>query len=254
MNVFDQVGVHALAVAHGSLEADRILDQIEQLADTLLRKAALLRELLLRRLAVVLLSELAARAHEPSDLVRDVDRQADRPALVGERARNCLADPPGRVRRKLVAELVVELLHCTDQPEVPLLDQVEKRNAGLRVVAGDRHDEAEVRLDQLLLGLFVAFVLPPGELALLGGRQERAVADRADVELERILGRLGPGGWRDVLVAVLWLLDLAGGVLRFLDLGLLRLFDVGYELEPRFDGGVRGQVRKRPHARGIGAA
>src|SRR5437879_2474407 len=30
MDVFDQVGVHALAVADRSLEADRILDQVEQ--------------------------------------------------------------------------------------------------------------------------------------------------------------------------------------------------------------------------------
>src|SRR2546426_1561637 len=55
----------------------------------------------------------------------------------------------------------------------------------LGVVARDRHHESEVRLDQLLLGLLVALVLAPGELALLRGRQEGTVADRADVELER---------------------------------------------------------------------
>src|SRR5207247_5273493 len=63
----------------------------------------------------------------------------------------------------------------------------------------------EVRFDQLLLRLFVSLVLAAGQLTLLGGRQERAVADRADVELERILrrrrglGRLAPV----VLVGVL---------------------------------------------------
>src|SRR5439155_1232164 len=70
--------------------------------------------------------------------------------------------------------------------------------SGLRVVPGDRHHEPKIRLDQLLLGLFVSLVLAAGELTLLGGRQERAVADRADVELEGILrrrrglGRLAP--------------------------------------------------------------
>src|SRR5207253_9508883 len=121
--------IHALAVADWRLEADRILDEIEQLLHPLLGKAALLRQLLHRRLAVELLCELAARAHEPAHLVRDVYREADRPALVGERARGCLADPPGRVRGQLEPELVVELLDRADQPEVALLDQAEQRYA-----------------------------------------------------------------------------------------------------------------------------
>ena len=45
-----------------------------------------------------------------------------------------------------------------------------------------------------------------------------------------------------------------GGVFRLLEVGFLRLFDFGNELEPRLDRGVRGHVRERPHARGIGAA
>src|SRR5204862_61866 len=83
------------AVADGCLEADGILDEIEQLPHSLLGKAALLRELFLGRLAVELLRELTARAHEPSNLVRDVARKSDRPALVGQRASYCLATPPG---------------------------------------------------------------------------------------------------------------------------------------------------------------
>ena len=84
------------------------------------------------------------RWHAPH-LLGDVHRQADRAALVGERARDRLADPPRRVRRELVAQLVVELLDRADQAEVALLDQVEQRHAGLRVVARDRHDEPQVR-------------------------------------------------------------------------------------------------------------
>ena len=216
-------------------------------------KAALLRQLLFGRLAVELLSKLTARAHEPANLVRDVDRQPDRSTLVGERARYCLTDPPRRVGRKLVAELVVELLDRADQAEVAFLDQVQQRHAGLRVVAGDRHDEPEVRLDQLLLGLFVALVLAACELALFCRCQERAVADRADVELQRILRRLGLGGRRGVVVPVLRSRRprLFLGLLGLF--GLLRLFDFGNELEPRLDRGVRGHIRERPHVTGIGA-
>src|SRR5438094_544178 len=90
------------------------------------------------------------------------------------------------------AERSVSALAASGQAEVALLDQVEQRNAGLRVVAGDRHHEPQVRLDQLALRGLVSRVLEPGELALLGRRQERAVADLADVELEWIRGlRLG---------------------------------------------------------------
>jgi len=77
----------ALAVPDRRLEADRALDELEQLAHALVREPALFCELLVRRLAVELLRELAARAHEPANLVRDVDRESDRPALVGQRAR-----------------------------------------------------------------------------------------------------------------------------------------------------------------------
>ena len=121
-------------------------------------------------------------------LLGDVDGQTDRAALVGERARHGLADPPGRVRRELVAHLVVELLDGADEPEVALLDQVEERHAGLRVVARDRHHEPEVALDQATLGALVSEVLAPGELALLGRREQPPVADLADVELQRVGG------------------------------------------------------------------
>ena len=159
--------------------------------DALEREAGVLGDLLDRGVAVQLLRQLAARALRAADLLGDVDGQPDRAALVGERAGDRLADPPRRVRRKLEAELVVELLDRADQAHVPLLDQIQERHAGLRVVAGDRHHEAQVALDQAALGALVAEILAPGELALLAGRQQAAVADLAHVELQRV-GALEP--------------------------------------------------------------
>ena len=189
LRVLDQVAVERLAVADGRLEAHGILDEIEQLLDALLGEAALLGELLRRRVAVQLLRELPARAHHAAHLLGDVDGKADRPALVGERARDRLADPPRRVGRKLEAHPVVELLDRADQAEVALLDQIEQRHARPRVMPCDRHHEAEVRLDQLPLRFLVAGVLAPGELALFLAREQRPVADLADVEPQRIAGR-----------------------------------------------------------------
>ena len=120
-------------------------------------------------------------------------RQSDRPALVDERTGYRLANPPRRVRRELEAELVVELLDGAHEAEVPLLDEVEERHIGAPVVAGDGHDEAEVRLDQAHPRGVVAGVLAARELPLLFARQQRPGADLADVGLERVCGgnRLG---------------------------------------------------------------
>jgi hypothetical protein len=69
----------------------------------------------------------------------------------------------------------------------------EQRNVGPRVVAGDRHHETEVRLDQLTLCLLVASVLAARQLALLLGSQEPSVADLTHVELQWVRGLRGGG-------------------------------------------------------------
>src|SRR5207248_4038676 len=107
-----------------------------------------------------------------------------------ERARDRLPDPPRRVGRELVAAAPVELLDGADQPERPLLDQIEERQALVAVVLRDRDDEAEVRLDHPLLLLLVAALDPLGELDLLRGRQERMAPRLAQEELERVGRRL----------------------------------------------------------------
>src|SRR3954451_13590548 len=97
------------------------------------------------RLPAQLRDELALGAADLVELLDDVDGDADRPRLVGQGARDRLADPPGRVGRELEALAVVELLGRADEAERPLLDQVEERQALVAVVLGDRDDEAQVR-------------------------------------------------------------------------------------------------------------
>ena len=60
VHVLDQVAVEALAVADRNVEADRVVDELEQVLDALLGQSALVYELLDRRLAVELLGEHAA--------------------------------------------------------------------------------------------------------------------------------------------------------------------------------------------------
>src|SRR6266511_3081759 len=176
LRVLDQVTVERLAVADRRLEADGIFDQIEKLLDSRLGKAALVGKLLRRRIAVQLLHQLPPRAHHPAHLLGNVDGKTDRPSLVGQRAGDRLADPPCRVGRKLVAHAVVELLHCPDQPEVSLLDQLPFR-------------------------LLVALVLAARELPLLLAGQQRTVADLPHVEPKRVAGR-SRGGRRALFFVV----------------------------------------------------
>ena len=95
-------------------------------------------------------------------------------------------NPPGGVGRELVAAAVVELLHRADQAERALLDQVQERQAAAQIALGDRDDEAQVGLDHLLLGDQVATLDAPGQLDLAVGREQLHLADRAQVEPQRI--------------------------------------------------------------------
>src|SRR6187200_1271106 len=94
LRVLDQVAVERLAVADGRLEAHRLFDELQQILHLLDRQLGRLGELGDRRLAVELLRQHPARAHQAAHLVGHVHREADDPALVGERARDRLADPP----------------------------------------------------------------------------------------------------------------------------------------------------------------
>ena len=169
-----------------------LLHQIEQLLHAKRRELGLHRDLVDRRVAVQLLTERTPGALDSPHLVGDMHGQPDRPALLGERPLHRLPNPPGRIGRELVAHRPVELLDGADEPEIALLDQIEERHVGARVVPRDRHDEPQIRLDQLLLGELVSLVFPPGELALLDGREQPPVTDRTDVQLQRILDGL-PG-------------------------------------------------------------
>src|SRR5579863_7418340 len=78
-----------------------------------------------------------------------MDRDTNGPGLVGDGTGDRLADPPGGVGRELVAALVLELVDRLHEADVPLLDEVEELQAAVRVLLGDRDDEAEVSLDEL---------------------------------------------------------------------------------------------------------
>ena len=173
----------------------------------------------MRRLATELGAELALGAHDPVELLDDVHGHADRPALVRDRARDRLPDPPGRVRRELEALAVVELLGGADETDRALLDEVEEGQALVAIPLRDRDDEAEVRLHHRLLRAVVAALDALRELDLLGRRQERDLADVLEEELQRV--------GRDLRLG----LDLGLGLVHVgVDDGDLRLVEGGIEV------------------------
>src|SRR5213075_1213589 len=92
-----------LLVADGLLERDGCLRGAEDLLDLVEREVDVARDLDRQRLAAELAAQLALGADDLVQLLNDVDRHPDRAALVGERTRDRLANPPRRVGRELVA-------------------------------------------------------------------------------------------------------------------------------------------------------
>ena len=152
LGVLDQVAELAVAVlAEGGVQGDRLAAVLLDLDDLLRGHVELLGELLRSGLAAEVLQHLALDAGQLVDDLDHVHRDADGAGLVGHRAGDRLPDPPGGVRRELVALGVVELLDRADQAEVALLDQVEEEHAATGVALGQRHDEAQVGLEQVVL-------------------------------------------------------------------------------------------------------
>ncbi len=175
-----------VVVADRLLERDGRLRGAPDLLDLLDREVEVARDLGDRRLAGQLGPQLPLGPVNLVELLDDVHRHPDRAALVGDRAGDGLADPPGRVGRELEALAVVELLGRADEPDRSLLDQVEERQTLVAVPLRDRDDEAQVGLDHRLLGGVIAELDPLRELDLLRGGEERHLADVLEEELQRV--------------------------------------------------------------------
>src|SRR2546425_2966591 len=154
-----------------------------------------------------------AFALEPVALLLEIEeelalrlRGADlhQPPVVDDVPDDVGADPPDRVGRKADSAVGVEVLDRLEEPDVPLLDQVEEIVEGALVLARDHHDQAQVRRDELPSRLALALLVPAErQLVLLLAREDGDAADLGEVALEGVdrderRGRLG--GRRGLLV------------------------------------------------------
>jgi hypothetical protein len=91
--------------------------------------------------------------------------QAYGAAAIDQRSRYGLPDPPGRVGGEAYLAFAVELFRRLDEPDIPLLDEIEKGHIGSNETAGNFDDEAKVRLYQMASRFFVSREDPAGELS-----------------------------------------------------------------------------------------
>src|SRR3954449_10281607 len=149
-------------------------------------------------LGLRLVAELERELVERADALVDVDGHADRAALLGDRAADRLADPDRRVGTEAEPLARVELLDRAHETERPLLHEVGQRQPVVLALEalGDVDDEAQVGLHHALLGGEVAALDAASEAELLGGREQRRLADAREEEGEAVgHGRHSGGGF-----------------------------------------------------------
>ena len=174
LNIFDKVAqLRIRLVPHGALQVHRLAAGAQHPAHPLGRQLHILRNLFRRRLAAELLLHLLRHLVQLADAPPQVGGNADGAAVVSQRARHRLANPPGRIRAEAVAAPVIILFHRLHQPHVALLDQVQKLQAAPPVFLGDAHHQARVGPDQVRARRLAHFA-HVDELVLLIQRQHRA--------------------------------------------------------------------------------
>ena len=152
--VFDEVAqVAVFFVANRRFQRNRLLGDLQHLAHFFQRHGQLGCQFFRRRLATDFVQHLARRADQLVDGLDHVHRNTDGARLIGNRAGDRLADPPGGIGREFIAAAVFKLIDGLHQADVAFLDQVQELQAAVGVFFGNRDHEPQVRLDHFLFAL-----------------------------------------------------------------------------------------------------
>src|SRR5690606_960293 len=139
----------AVGVGHGTIEAQRLLEQQGlHLLDLGRREAGVGGQLLRGGIAPVQQLELALGLGHLVVRVDHVDGETDGPALVRDGAADRVTDPPAAVGAEAEALAVIEAIDRLHQTDVALLDEVLQGHAAVVEAARDRDHQAQVRLDE----------------------------------------------------------------------------------------------------------
>ena len=114
-----------------------------------------------RRIASQFPSQLGSYALAALESIMYVRGQADRPRVILYCAYQCLPNPPDGIGREFESPPMIEFLHGSDQPKIPLLDEIGKGEAQISVVFGDCDDELQVVLDEALVSSSICLRVTP---------------------------------------------------------------------------------------------
>src|SRR5690606_5134381 len=145
-----QVGV--FVVANGGFHGNGFFGNFEDLADLVFRHFHALAEFFGRGFAPHFLKHLAGNTVEFVEGFNHVHRNTNGARLVGNRAGNGLANPPGGIGGEFVTAAVFKFVYGFHQADVAFLNQVEELQAAVGVFFGNGNDQAQVGFDHFLFG------------------------------------------------------------------------------------------------------
>ena len=114
-------------------------------------------------------------------------RQADSFSLIRYRACDCLADPPGAIRREFVSQLVLIFFNRLNETDIPFLQQIFKRQPLPGIPFGNTDDQPQIRVDHFLFCGFISRFLsgPQGQFFFFG--QQGNPSDFAQIIPDRVI-------------------------------------------------------------------
>src|SRR5208337_870995 len=152
--VLDEVAqMRIFFFANRCFEGDRLLCNLQNLADLRHRNVHPLGDFFRRRLASQFLHQLPRSADQLVDGFNHVHGDADRSRLIGDGARDCLPNPPRGISRELIAAAVFELVDRLHQADVAFLNQIEELQSTIGVFLRNRDHQAQVGFDELTFGV-----------------------------------------------------------------------------------------------------
>jgi len=164
--IFDEFAEAAiLALAHRPIETDRVPADVEHAADFFDWHVGSAGRLFGRRLAPHFLQQSLRNVSQPREHVDHVDGNPDRAGLIGDRAGNRLANPPGGIGGELIAAAIFVFINRPHQARVPLLNQIEEAQSAIAIFLRDRDDQPQVAAGELPLYLLEILELRHHRLA-----------------------------------------------------------------------------------------
>ena len=165
-------------IPYRSLHGNRILTKTHDLRYTIFIFAKHLRNFLIGRFSSQLLCQSTACTDNLIDCLHHMYRNTDRLCLICNCTGNCLTDPPCRICGKLKSFFVLKLINCFHQTDIPLLNQIQKRQSPADILLGNTYYQSEICFNQFLLGFRITLTDPLGNLLLFFHGKQTHLSDR----------------------------------------------------------------------------